>query len=151
MVIGQVVSHGIFELSQPRPHGQAALREPIFPDIDMHRFLDREGKARSAVIEDCRSDDETRFLMQDPIIDLTDADLFSCEGGVEAKPDCFGCEVGSDFGDREHEIAGIPVCKIPQIRLQLMLNMVGKPMRPIEAYSVSRPTSSRSNRSKPMK
>ncbi len=111
------------------------LRKPIFPDVDMHGLLDREAKTWSSMIEDRRFDPEARLLMEHAIPDATVADLFSCEGVLEPEPGSFGRQRGSDLGDREHEVAGIPVRQIPEIRMSSVLHVLDKPLRPKEAYA----------------
>ena len=54
MVIWPIFDDGAFQVVQPGANWEPELQKFVFPDVDMRGFLDREGKAGRAMIENGR-------------------------------------------------------------------------------------------------
>ena len=52
MIIGAALNNRLLERAQPRPDGQPALQQPVLPEIDMRRLLQRKGEAGCPVFKD---------------------------------------------------------------------------------------------------
>src|SRR5262245_10569532 len=52
MIVRATLDNGVLERAQPRANGEPALQEPVLPDVDMRRLLQRKGKAGHAVVKD---------------------------------------------------------------------------------------------------
>ena len=52
MIVRATLDNGVLERAQPRADRKPALQQPVLPDVDMRRLLQRKGKAGCPVFKD---------------------------------------------------------------------------------------------------